>query len=289
MSAELLDAFLPFLPFWEEASSLALEDQVEAWRADYIGAWPDLRQMLLDDYAAQGLDWRHVAAERVFPHLSDRLPLMMAAHDSLRDHLRPTFARVQGKLGFDAAVVFVLYVGIGNGAGWATRFRDKPAVLFGLENIAELEWHEPVTIQGLIAHELGHIAHALWRAQRGLGDGEGPWWQLYEEGFAQSCEVTVQGGWHEALGFGSDEWLDWCRANKAFLARAFLRSVDDAAQVRRFFGSWYDVAGKPQTGYFLGYEVVRELQAGASLEEIALLQDVEAVCRPLLAKMAQDG
>jgi hypothetical protein len=97
-------------------------------------------------------------------------------------------------------VTFVIYVGIGCGAGWATTFGDSPAVLFGLENIAERGWEDPGTILGLVAHELGHLVHFAWRLRGGKSAGSGPWWQLYEEGFAQECESRIldTGAVHQA-------------------------------------------------------------------------------------------
>ena len=77
---------------------------------------------------------------------------------------------------------------------------------------------------------------------------------------------------------GSD-WLDWCQKNRAWLAAEFLRVVDQGQSVRPFFGSWYDVRGHKQTGYFLGHEVVKHLAQAMALRAIALLE-----CGPTLEK-----
>lgn len=41
--------------------------------------------------------------------------------------------------------------------------------------------------------------------------------------------------------------------------------------VRDFFGSWYDILGYRQTGYYLGCEAIRRLERSLSLDDIALL------------------
>jgi hypothetical protein len=54
--------------------------------------------------------------------------------------------------------------------------------------------------------------------------------------------------------------------------------------VRPFFGSWYDLQGYKQTGYFLGHELVKALTASKSLREVALLQDYARLLRQLLVE-----
>jgi hypothetical protein len=138
-----------------------------------------------------------------------------------------------------------------------------------------------------MAHEVGHLTHFHWRQQAGLApDGDGPWWQLYTEGFAQWCEHLVHGRcWHMQGGAGTG-WQDWCRANLPWLAAEFLRRVDAGDDLRPFFGSWHDLRGYKQTGYFLGHELIKILQARAPLREVALLRDPARHLRPLLAAMA---
>ena len=53
--------------------------------------------------------------------------------------------------GIDFPITFVIHVGIGCGAGWATRFRGRPAVLFGLENATEVGWRDATTLTALVS------------------------------------------------------------------------------------------------------------------------------------------
>jgi hypothetical protein len=271
---EIVDAFPDFLSFWADARHLTQEALPHSWAREQMAAWPELVAMQIEDYENQGEDWRAIASKRVFPYLDERLTAMRSAHRNLRAASKPLYTRAQEALGFETDAVFVIHVGIGCGAGWVTTYQDRPAVLFGLENITECGWSEPPALTGLMAHETGHLAHFHWRAQRGKAPGSGPWWQIYEEGFAQRCEHLILGAdtWHMAQGAEGD-WLSWCRTNRHWLAAEYLRVAEEGGSVRPFFGSWYDIQRQSQTGYYLGHELIRELESSMDLREIALLDD----------------
>jgi hypothetical protein len=191
-------------------------------------------------------------------------------------------------LGFESDTVFVIHVGIGCGAGWVTSYQGNTAILFGLENIAECGWSEPPALTGLVAHEIGHLAHFHWRARHGMPLGSGPWWQIYEEGFAQRCEHLILGAdsWH-MNGAREGDWLAWCQANKRWLSAEFLRVAGEGGSVRPFFGSWYDIQGQSQTGYYLGHELMRELESSLEIREIALLDGDDPRLQASLLKLAE--
>lgn len=278
----IIDAFPEFLDLWEQIRDLPVQAQMERW-ASYMAAWPEVLDLLIQDYAEQGLDWRAVARERVFPFLAQRLPQMEVAHRNLLELCEPIRTAAQEKLGFDEEVVFFIYVGIGCGAGWATRYRDTPAVLLGLENIAEEGWTERDALAGLLAHELGHLVLYHWRAASGLPLGSGALWELYDEGFAMECERLILGRWHSE----PEDWEEWYRENMGMLAAEFLRRAERGEDVRPFFGSWLQFQGHRYCGYFLGSELIRKSrESGRSLKEIAVLEDVEGWIRSCLARVA---
>ena len=284
----LIDTYPAFLSFWERVQSEPLDRQIECWAEEYLSAWPELLAKQQADYADQHVDWRQIARDKVFPFLNQRLPAMSEAHDHLLKTCGPLHDRAQRALAFETANTFVVYVGIGSGAGWVTPYQDRPAVLFGLENIAECGWSDAASITGLVAHELGHVVHDTWRAQRGRVEGAGPWWQLYTEGFAQRCEHVILGQdtWHQSAREAEGDWLAWCQGHTGQLAAEFLRAVQAGEPVQPFFGSWYAIEGHSQCGYFLGHEAIRELEARLGLNEIAVLADVEQACRPILERWA---
>ena len=287
----LIDTFPAFLTYWAEAGRKPLDDQLDGWAAVYMSQWPELLAMQIGDYAAQNLDWREVARLKVFPFLAGRLPAMQAAHQNLLENCCPILNKTRQVLGFDEAVTFVIYVGIGLGAGWATTLGGSPAVLFGLEAIAECDWSDPAAIAGLIAHELGHLVHYSWRHRHGKPIGSDSWWQLYEEGFAQTCESRILDTeiGHQSRSNQAGDWLVWCREHAARLAAEFLRTVDAGSPVTVFFGSWYEICGRSETGYFLGHEVIKELEKQSALHEVALLENVESAVRPILENLVKRG
>lgn len=173
----------------------------------------------------------------------------------------------------DFPVTFVIHVGIGCGAGWATTYGGQPAVLFGLENAAEAGWTDPETAVALVEHEVAHLLHDRWRQEARLGGiahHRGPWWQLYAEGFATYCELQLGPiGRHHSTERTPD-WLEWCRQNRRRLAASFLRRVSARRPVRPFFGSWNRTDGHADAGYYLGSEVIRDWSSRLTLREIAV-------------------
>ena len=122
-----------------------------------------------------------------------------------------------------------------------------------------------------------------------MEEGSGNLWQLYCEGFAQRCEHLVLGceNWHQATGVNDPGWLDWCHEHKGWLAAEFLAVADceEEAASRPFFGHWYDIQGRRQCGYYLGHEVIKELEVNLSLRQIALLDEVDEQMRRSLQDM----
>jgi len=283
----ILDTFPTFLKIWNNMRHGSVEMHMDAWLNEYMSRYPELSQKQLDDYASLNEDWRVVASERIFPALPERLSAMQTAHDNLLSICNDVYERARQVVNFNNDLVCVIYVGLGCGAGWANEYGGKPAILFGLENIAEEGWQGHIALTGLAAHELGHLVHFGWRKQANITNEDNHWWQLYTEGFAQRCESTILGklSWHMQANPDAG-WREWCEHNIDWLAAEFLRRSDQGEDMRPFFGSWFDLRGQKQTGYFLGHELIKKMQEQMSLQEIALLTDVENHLHPLLVQMS---
>jgi len=280
---EVIDTFPAFLAYWAEAHNKPTDNQIELWETNYMSGWTELLEKQIEDYSEQSVDWKQIARERVFPYLGDRLPAMREARENLLKLCPAIYSKAEQVLGFHTSAYFVIYVGIGCGAGWVTTFRDKYSILFGLENIAESGWSDPESITGLICHEMGHVAHYHLRAQNKRRFGSDAWWQLYTEGFAQHCESLINESSHQET--QDDDWLEWCQQNKSRLAADFIRAVDEEQPVNAFFGSWFEIEGHSETGYFLGHEVIKGLVKKMSFHEIALLDDFDKQSRRILEGM----
>ena len=283
-AVQIIDTFPAFLSFWSAVAGREIDQQIDRWYSEYMVNWPELRQKQIDDYASQDIQWFQIAKEMIFPYLNERLPAMKEAHTGLLESCSLLLDLAQERLDFEADIIFVIYVGLGNGAGWVTHYAGKPAILFGLENIAECRYETQPALSGLVAHEMGHAAHLHWRAKNQLPNGAGPWWQLYIEGFAQLCEHVIldQNLWHMKVTSSDENWLSWCQENKAWLAAEYLRTVAEGKAVNSFFGSWYDIHNRKQTGYYLGHEVIRKLQRNMPLTQIALKDEYDFGMRSVL-------
>ncbi len=289
---DLLDTFPAFERYWQGVRSEPVDVQIERWEHDYMAPWPELLEKLQKNYFEEGVSWKRIARTRIFPHISARLPRMRRLHRRLLKDLPDSWSRIRRTLNPDFPVRFVIYVGIGVGAGWATRYGGQPACLFGLENAAEIASGKDSGAPGAVSHEVAHLAHDEWRRRSGLRGIEapgGPYWQLYEEGFATECERRIEDPRSFRQRTGRPDWLPWCERHRAWLAAKFLREAQARKSVRPFFGSWDNIRGHIECGYFLGAEMVREWSRTESLREVATLPEsvVRRRARTVLRRMAE--
>ncbi|MHB1356410.1 MAG: hypothetical protein ACYCZF_10590 [Anaerolineae bacterium] len=275
----VLDTIPAFLGYWAGVRNAELSVQVDAWAQRYMASWPDLRELQQAEYAHDHLDWREQAAQHIFPVLDRQIPAILAAHSILSAGSATICQMAQEHLHIDFPVYLVFYVGIGLGAGWATRFREIPAILFGLENIAACGWANAGALTGLMAHELGHLWHAHLRSKASLVPANETWWTLYEEGLAQYCENNMlhRPSWHMQV--NQQDWLAWCSGNRSWLAQEYLRCASAGGSMQPFFGSWYELQGYRQTGYYLGHELVSLWRMDNTLRQIALWSGDEITTR----------
>ncbi len=290
MAYSVIDTYDDFRACLNSISGKDVKSIHEAWEA-YMSKYPELLKLQLESYEGLGVDWRSLAEERVFPKLPDLLPLMEEAYHNLEAVIPRAYGRLRAFWGLDPDVLFVIYVGIGCGAGWATEYAGHYAVLLGLESIAELGWHDPGSLEGLVLHELSHIVHMYLRGEtpREFEEAEkDPLFLLYSEGFAMRCEHLMLGEerWRIA---SHSSWLELCRKNAPLLAAEYLRRVREGLPVNDFYGSWLSVQGISQVGYYLGHEVVRLLERELSLRELATLglDEIKARVREVLKHIAE--
>jgi hypothetical protein len=285
----IVDTFPAFLRLWKTVRTEPVERQIDRWQRGYLAPWPELARAQLADYAEQGLDWREVARERIFPSLEGRVAGMARAQRSLLGCSEAVFRLAQRRLNLDCDVVFVIHVGLSCGAGWATMYAGDPAVLFGLENAAEEGWTEEDTLAGLVAHELGHLAHRHWRTQAGLRQGRGAAWRVYEEGFAVHCERHILGRVSDHLAGSDPAWGTWCQAHAGLLALRYLEAAAADGAVHPFFGSWLEVEGQSQTGYFLGDRILTAWREAMDLRSMAVLEcgEIDRRVSEALRRMAR--
>ncbi|MBE6716443.1 MAG: GNAT family N-acetyltransferase [Ruminococcaceae bacterium] len=164
----------------------------------------------------------------------------------------------------------ILYLGLCNGAGWATTLDGKNTVLLGIEKIIELAWGDETNMRALIFHEIGHLWHKLngnlhisefSKRRKGIA-------QLYCEGVAMVCEHLLCGD-NEFYHQNKDGWLSWCYKNENEIKREYLRRLDKKESIQDFFGDWCSYNGHSDVGYFLGCRFIEHLMKTYSLKKIA--------------------
>lgn len=185
--------------------------------------------------------------------------------DTLNDNLIKLFDK-------EPDINIILYLGLCNGAGWATTLDGKNTVLLGIEKIIELDWGDETNMRALILHEIGHLWHKMnghlyipdfTKRRKAIQ-------QLYQEGVAMVCEHILCGDddfYHQ----DKDGWLDWCKKNEKEIKREYLRRLDANESVQDFFGDWCSYNGYSDVGYYLGCCFVEHLMKSHSLKEIASL------------------
>lgn len=268
---KIIDTYDDFWAYWKNAPSKDLETQIGLWQTAYMKKYPELLTKQIKVYKEAGIDWQEIS-RKLFPLIPRRLSFMRKARDNILAVSNLICSKALERLELNFIITIVIYVGIGCGAGWAATYNRQPAVLLGLENIAEEKWHTRNKIKALISHEIGHLVHMKWRNEWATFEKaeQDPLFRLYSEGFAQRCKHTIfeKETWHMAQ---DKQWLSWCRQHKSWLAKEFLNRLEKQASVDDFFGSWFNIKGKKQTGHFLGHELIREAQKTQSLKQIALL------------------
>lgn len=166
----------------------------------------------------------------------------------------------------------ILYLGLCNGAGWATSLNNRNVILLGIEKIIELNWQDKESMRALIFHEIGHFWHKLYGNpyQSTSSQADISLLQLYQEGIAMTCENILcqkENFYHQ----DTNGWLDWCMKNQSDIKLEYLRRIKSNESTQDFFGDWCSYKGHSDVGYFLGYEFIKYLQNQYTLIEIANL------------------
>ena len=192
------------------------------------------------------------------------------AHDSFLSATNGLEEIIKAKTGAVLNAQLVFYIGLCNGAGWATTLNGNPAVLLGVEKIVELNWYNKKTMTALIYHELGNLWHdsigVLRRETTSMRDKYV--WQMLQEGMAMYFEQLLAddfGHYHQ----DKNGWLDWCFSNKDELDVEFLRRLQSNGSAQEFFGDWQKYNGHSDVGYFIGCEFVKWLLQKYTINEVA--------------------
>jgi hypothetical protein len=229
------------------------------------------------------LPYKCIADSQSYDFIQDVLPILEntmnekskleEAHISFIRITQGLERRLEQIFSIDLQCEIILYLGLCNGAGWATTLDGKPVILIGIEKIIELDWCDESRMSALIYHELGHI----WHDQVGVlhlqtsSTYEKSLWQLYIEGVAMYCEQMLIGDYtyyHQ----NRNDWLEWCNNNQKELFAEYKCRIDANGSTQDFFGDWCDYKGYSDVGYYLGCELIKGISNKYTLKELANLK-----------------
>ncbi len=240
---------------------------LETWRIYAAQISPELPALCETDLEKYDFEQDVLPVITACLQRGDKLEQVSLAFDAVTKQLTKNLTSLFAE---EPDIQIILYLGLCNGAGWATTLDGKPAVLLGIEKIMELDWGGEAELQNLIYHEIGHIWHFQTRTvpmpppepeTRAL-------MQLYTEGMAMVCEQILcqdPDYFHQ----DTDGWLDWCLQNEAALKTEYLRRVQAGESIQDFFGDWCSYDGHSDVGYFLGCRFIRFLLRDHALPELA--------------------
>ncbi len=244
------------------------------WRCYASNISPVLSEKVENDANAYDLN------EQVIPVINTALQSIEKLEETHNSFISVT-NRLDEKFtelfGFELDADIILYLGLCNGAGWATNLNGRKVVLLGIEKIIELNWCDEDSMLTLIYHELGHIWHSIAGNLYYTTDkkNEKSLWQLYQEGVAMYCEQLLCNNFNH---YHQDKngWLDWCLENEVSIKTEYLRRMNNFESTQDFFGDWCSYMGYTDVGYFLGCEFIKTLAIKYSLKEIANL-DIKVI------------
>ncbi len=213
--------------------------------------------------------------DKVYQILNDvpkNFEIAETAHQSFINATKNLSDEIKNKFNVDLDVTIILYLGLGNAAGWATTINNQQIVLIGLEKVVELGWCNESDMQALIYHELGHIYHSLFEHKNLIITKREKYIrQLYREGIAMIFEQTLcddVNRYHQDI----DGWLDWCIDNEKLIKTEYLKRIENKESVQDFFGDWCSFREHSDVGYFLGTAFIRFLINDYALQEIASMK-----------------
>lgn len=165
---------------------------IEKWKVYIENVLPGLGKLVLND--SSGYDFK-----------KDILPIINNVYNNqervnkleklYHELLKNVDERIKLKTGRNLQCEIILYLGLGNGAGWVTEHDGKTLILLGIEKILELNLDNSVKMMELIYHELGHV----YQSQCGIlnrefeDNSDKLLWQLYIEGIAVYFQRNIIG------------------------------------------------------------------------------------------------
>ncbi|WP_224364375.1 hypothetical protein [Hyalangium versicolor] len=270
----VVDATPAFWRYWEHARELDQAEQVRLFLEQVVAAYPDL-------YTARvlGLDEKRPLREELakrypkyFQFVSPHFDTMSRLSKELQQKLPLYEARFRHEfpdMSYTGEVYFLNSLGAFDGA--TREVKGKTALLFGVEMIAAI-YGPTADVEPFFDHELFHIYHKQFM-DPGAEDTLAA--ALWREGLATYVAQALNPNVSERILFGLPE--DMPTRARPLLPKlaAELRAKLDS-QAPEEYAAFF-LANAPRqdiparSGYFVGYQVARELARTRTLAELAHL------------------
>lgn len=245
--------------------------QLQAYWYSFMDQFGILRDMCIDDYKNEGYEWQELSINKVFNYSEEYVNRMTRTSQMIESIIVSMKGKLNSffKLETDD-ITIIIYHGLGNAAGWVTKYKGKPAIYLGLEKIVELEWNSKEKLEDLISHEYGHLIHMKVR-----NESLDPYtdftrkmiYRIYTEGLATYCEKIFNG-----RHISSPKWFKKAESLEGQLRKEFLYRLDNKLETcHDFFGDWYPVLGLNEAGYFLGLAIIEGLVKIMSILDVMTL------------------
>ena len=261
MKIQIIDTFPQIVEYKEDN----IEFSLETYKTYANGISPSLYKKCFDDAS------RYDYEKDLMPVLNDALyrhfDRIESAHSSIAEIQSFLPEKASKLFDVDLDITILFYLGLCNGAGWATAMDGNPAILLGVEKIAELGWHDKDGMCDLICHETAHLLHFALR--KDMPKPCQPIWQLYTEGFASRVSQLLykEDFYHQ----NQEGWLSFCSENIRKIKQTYGKCLAKGESTNCFFGDWNTFMGQSNIGYYLGCEFVRELEKRYTVQNIAIL------------------
>lgn len=240
------------------------------WDNYAVSAFQGLKEKIEQDFSRL-TDYKD-KIYKILNNMPKNIESAEMAHQSFINTTNNLSDEIKNKFNVDLDVTIILYLGLGNAAGWATTINNQKVVLIGLEKIVELGWCSESDMQALIYHELGHIYHSFFEHKElFMNKRKQAVQQLYREGIAMVFEQTLcddVNRYHQ----NANGWLDWCIDNDKLIKSEYLKRIRNKKSVQDFFGDWCSFKGHSDVGYYLGTAFIRFLMNDYSLQEIVSMK-----------------
>jgi predicted metalloprotease with PDZ domain len=196
-------------------------DILESWK-EYLSPYAEIKEKCLQDASKYNFD--SDIKPIILDALTSNFSKLEIAHNNFIKQIDILSERFQNTFSISDDIFIYFYIGLCNGAGWATTINSQESVLLGGEKIVELNWYDEKNMIALMYHELCHVAHSKLRHQSiditFNTEKENSIWQLYTEGFAQRYEQILykDGFYHQ----DRNGWLSWCKDNHNKICKEYL-------------------------------------------------------------------